>query len=368
MDEVLGSKREGKGREKIMAAVSVRNLTKSFGQTSVLDGINLEILSGEFFSVLGPSGCGKTTLLRLIAGLDIQTSGQLLIDNQDTAGVPPRERGVGLVFQNYALFPHLTVGENVAFGLRVAGLSEREITTRVERILDAVHLSHKAAANVAELSGGEQQRVAVARAIVVEPRVLLFDEPLSNLDISLRAATRKEIREIQRRTGITTIYVTHDQEEALNLSDRIAVMNRGKVEQVARPQQLYDTPASAFVAEFLGEANLLRGMYTHNERCFRSGDLRILVDNGSVDIDMRNVILAIKPEHIRLSLGASGDGIAGVVSGLEYGGFTSRVTVTVGEQMLRILSVTSDTPSLMTPGDAVTLHFRPGSCLLFPQP
>ena len=239
-----------------MATVQLDRISKSFGGNHAVAPLTLDVKEGEFFSLLGPSGCGKTTILRIIAGLESPTSGNIIINGVDVTTLTPQERNVGIVFQNYALFPHLTAFANVAYGLEVKKLPKHDIQSRVNRALSTVHLSDKAQTPVPLLSGGEQQRVAVARAVVVEPRVLLFDEPLSNLDYALRLETRAEIKRLQREAGITTIYVTHDQGEALALSDRIAVLSKGLLQQVGTPDELYFRPSNALIASFIGHANL----------------------------------------------------------------------------------------------------------------
>ncbi|MBF9235762.1 ABC transporter ATP-binding protein [Microvirga alba] len=241
--------------------LSIRGLTKRYpthgeGITVVSD-VSFDVGNGEFFTMLGPSGCGKTTTLRMIAGLEEASSGAILIDGQDTTNVPARRRNVGMVFQSYALFPHLPVFENVAYGLRIRNLPETEIRAKVGEILDLLALSPLADRLPGQLSGGQQQRVSIARALVYRPPVLLLDEPLANLDAKLRVQMRDEIRRIQRALGIMVLYVTHDQEEAMAVSDRIAVFERGRVAQIGSPTEIYDTPASHFVADFIGKANFL---------------------------------------------------------------------------------------------------------------
>jgi len=245
------------------AAVSVRldRLTKRFGPVIAVDEVTLALPPGKLTTFLGPSGCGKTTTLRVIAGLEPPTRGRVFIDEEDVTLLPTSARGVTMVFQSYALFPHLTVFENIAYGLRIARIPRSEISARVEQVLDLVGLPGVGTRFPAQLSGGQQQRVALARALVMKPKVLLFDEPLSNLDAKLRKRVRAEIRELQQRLGVTSVYVTHDQAEALTLSDMIVVMNQGRVEQVGTPADLYRKPASWFVADFVGEANLLPGAY-----------------------------------------------------------------------------------------------------------
>lgn len=235
----------------------LESLTKRFGETAAVADLSLEVRPGEFLTLLGPSGCGKTTTLRMIAGFETPTAGRILFDGKDITGLSPQRRGFGMVFQSYALFPHLDVFENVAFGLRTQRRSRTEIRRRVEEALALVDLAGYGGRRVQELSGGQQQRVALARALAPEPRVLLLDEPLSNLDAALRERTRDELRALLRRVGITAIFVTHDQEEAFALSDRIAVMRDGHLQQVDSPEALYQRPANPFVASFLGRANFL---------------------------------------------------------------------------------------------------------------
>src|SRR6266850_6926801 len=231
-------------------------LTKRYSPQVSVGPISFEVYEGEFFSLLGPSGCGKTTTLRCIAGFERLSQGSIRLHGERLDGKPPHRRDVGLVFQNYALFPHLTVFDNIAFGLRLRRLAKSEIGDRVGRVLQLVDLAEMAARFPAQLSGGQQQRVAIARSLVLEPRILMFDEPLSNLDFKLRIQMREELRNLQRRLGKTAIYVTHDQTEALALSDRIAVLSHGHIEQIGTPDEIYEQPATAFVAEFIGSSNL----------------------------------------------------------------------------------------------------------------
>ncbi len=240
--------------------LELRALTKHFPAHAAVNGIALEVGRGEFFSLVGPSGCGKTTTLRLIAGFETPTAGDILLNGRSLNGLPPYRRNVSTVFQNYALFPHLTVAENVSFGLRRrGGLSEAAIRSKVEGTLALLQLSGKESRTPAQISGGERQRVALARSLVLEPQVLLLDEPLSALDPKLRKQVRKELKELQRRVGIAFLFITHDQEEALSLSNRMAVMNGGRLEQIGTPQELYVQPQSRFIADFLGEVNWIEG-------------------------------------------------------------------------------------------------------------
>lgn len=239
--------------------ISIRNVGLSFGDTAVLKGVDLEITPGEFFAFLGPSGSGKSTLLRAIAGFGPKPSGEIRVGGEDITGLPPWKRNVGMVFQNYALWPHMTVRKNVAFGLEERRFPKREIDERVDKALNLVSLRDLADRRPSQLSGGQQQRIALARTVAVEPSVLLLDEPLSNLDANLRVQMRRDILRLQRKLGLTTIFVTHDQEEANTTSDRIAVLDQGVIQQVGTPLQLYDQPVNRFVASFLGTANILDG-------------------------------------------------------------------------------------------------------------
>jgi len=281
--------------------VQLQNVGLAFGNNVVLHDINLQIEPGEFFAFLGPSGSGKSTLLRLIAGFGPQPTGQVMIGGEDVTRLPPWKRHVGMVFQNYALWPHMTVRKNVAFGLEERKLPTNEIHDRVEAALDVVGLGEFAERRPSQLSGGQQQRVALARTIVVEPRVLLLDEPLSNLDANLRIRMRREIRELQQRLGITTIFVTHDQEEANTIADRMAVLNEGILQQVGTPMMLYDQPANRFVAQFLGTANLIQGKMREmvNGPVF-AADCGIQIPL-SADIPLAQKSTAVfRPQHLRI--------------------------------------------------------------------
>jgi ABC-type Fe3+/spermidine/putrescine transport system ATPase subunit len=280
-----------------VSELRLARLEKRYGATAAVAGIDLEVREGEFMTLLGPSGCGKTTTLGLIAGFFSPTAGEIYLAGKPVAGLPPFKRDIGVVFQDYALFPHMTAGENVAFGLRMRNVAPAGIEQRVRAALELVQLTGLAERRPLELSGGQRQRVALARALVIQPAVLLLDEPLSNLDLKLREEMRVEIAGLQRRLGITTVFVTHDQGEALVMSDRIAVMNAGRLEQVGRPAEIYERPASRFVAEFIGRMNFF-------------------TDAG------RNV--AIRPERARLAKYRPADGFAraGKVSQVLYLGAT----------------------------------------------
>lgn len=280
-------------------AVRLEGIRKRFGDTVAVAGVDLEIQSGEFFSLLGPSGCGKTTLLRMIAGFDAPDEGRILIAGQDMRGVPPYRRPVNTVFQNYALFPHLTVEQNIAFGLRMKRMPKDQIAKRVGWALELVNMQGLETRRPHQLSGGQKQRVALARALVNEPEVLLLDEPLSALDLKLRQELRVELMNLKERLGITFIFVTHDQEEALVMSDRIAVMNRGKVEQVGPAEDVYELPKTPFVAKFLGDSNLIPATALEPRRV-RTPLGEFVLDEEDALTPGQEVLLSIRPEKIRL--------------------------------------------------------------------
>jgi spermidine/putrescine transport system ATP-binding protein len=282
----------------VSAAVELEGVSKAFGDVHAVSDMNLAITDGEFFSLLGPSGCGKTTTLRMIAGFEFPTEGSLRIQGVEMGLQPPNMRPVNTVFQSYALFPHMNVAENVAFGLHMKKVGATETASRVKRALDMVQLSHRADASSKQLSGGQQQRVALARALVNEPEVLLLDEPLGALDLKLRQAMQVELKVLQERVGITFIYVTHDQEEALTMSDRIGVMNEGRLLQVGEPQQIYEHPASRFVADFIGEINLLPATVVdhHSVRLLGGQVIKAAAGAGAGE----QVTVAVRPERLEL--------------------------------------------------------------------
>ena len=325
------------------SAVSVRleGINLSFGKTHVLKGIDLQIEPGEFFAFLGPSGCGKTTLLRLIAGFESAQTGQVIIGGKEVSYLPPWQRNLGMVFQSYALWPHMTIRKNVAFGLEERHVSRREINTRVDRALDLVGLLELADRRPSQLSGGQQQRVALARTIVIEPQVLLLDEPLSNLDAKLRVQMRRELRQLQRKLSLTTIFVTHDQEEANTTADRIAVINDGIVQQIGTPMDLYDKPANLFVANFLGVANVVAGsMEAADGRfIFRSSDGAVVVPvtdglKGAGSIIFRPQNLTIQKQDAEAMPGAIQ--LPGTVEHKEFLGSVVRYQVSVGGHLLLV--------------------------------
>jgi putative spermidine/putrescine transport system ATP-binding protein len=295
-------------------ALSLRRLRKTFGPVVAVDDVSLDAAPGEFLSLLGPSGCGKSTILRMVAGLLEPDRGQIVLAGEDITRVAVHRRNVGLVFQSYALFPHMTVFDNVGFGLRRRGVAEGELRPRVERMLELVRLGPLGARHPRELSGGQQQRVALARALVTEPRVLLLDEPLSNLDALLRDEMRVELKRLQERLGATMIFVTHDQAEALILSDRVAVMDAGRVEQVGKPEDVYRRPATAFVARFLGRSNFLAGTVAssdaHGIAVALDGGLSVVAAPRQDVKPGERVQAAIRQENIRLIPEGAGSDLA----------------------------------------------------------
>jgi iron(III) transport system ATP-binding protein len=286
--------------------VNINNVTKKYGNFTAVTEFSLKIKKGEFFTLLGPSGCGKTTLLRMIAGFNSIEDGEILFDDLDISKIPAHKRDIGMVFQNHALFPHLSIYKNVEYGLNARKVSADKRKERVLRALELVQIEHLKDKMPYELSGGQQQRVALARAIVIEPKILLMDEPLSNLDAKLRIQMRSIIKKLQTKLGITTIYVTHDQEEALAISDRIAVMDKGKIKQIGKPEQIYRYPENKFVSNFIGTSNLLDGTYSN-------GKIKILDYSFSKKLKIKDnsgVLVSIRPEQFTFS---NNDGIKGEI-------------------------------------------------------
>jgi spermidine/putrescine ABC transporter ATP-binding subunit len=286
--------------------ISFRNVSKRWGSTVGVDNVSLDIQPGEFFALLGPSGCGKTTLLRMLAGLEVPTEGHILIDGEDMGDIPPNKRAVNMVFQSYAVFPHMTVADNVAYGLKIEGVPQPERDRRVQEALDLVQLGHLAARMPDQLSGGQRQRVALARALVKKPKVLLLDEPLSALDAKLREAMRFELSQLQQKVGITFIMVTHDQTEALAIACRVAVMNKGSIAQLGTPSDLYEFPASRFVADFIGSVNMFEGKLISDKpdeatvACPELEPHRVHVPHAVLGQGTSSVWVAIRPEKMNL--------------------------------------------------------------------
>ncbi len=338
------------------------DLVKRFGGFTAVDGVNLDIPAGKFFSLLGPSGCGKTTTLRMVGGFEEPTSGQVLLDGVDIVSTPPNRRHINTVFQSYALFPHMTVFDNVAFGLRRAHVDHADIKRRVAEVLDQVEMSRFTARKPAQLSGGQQQRVALARALVLKPEVLLLDEPLGALDAKLRRQLQIEIKALQEQVGITFIYVTHDQEEAITMSDRIAVMNAGHVEQEAPPRVIYEEPSTAFVANFLGVSNLFEANATGPSGAGVAVELApgMSVEAQQGEVGRRGAVqVVIRPERVRIDrAGETGaNRIAATVTRTVYIGNGVRVFVELATGQPVVALVASADDSAMPawkPGDSVT--------------
>ncbi|KWV58668.1 Fe3+/spermidine/putrescine ABC transporter ATP-binding protein [Bradyrhizobium macuxiense] len=351
-----------------MASLSIENLTKRFGTSVAVDGLDLAVQEGELVALLGPSGCGKTTTLRMVAGFLPPTSGRVLFDTEDVTRLPAHKRSTGMVFQSYALFPHMTAAQNVGFGLEMRGLGAAERQAQIEKVLKLVRLSHLAARFPRELSGGQQQRVALARALVIKPKLFLLDEPLSNLDAKLRAEVRIEIRALQQRLGLTTLMVTHDREEALTMADRLVVMESGRVRQIGSPRDLYDAPQDAFVADFVGRCNILAGR-RESETQFRTESGLVL----SVDIapnESKNAnAFALRPERISIQPGAKGD-LHGAVQAVTYLGSQTEYHVRIGEEIFVVIQQTPDANEPLAsvrPEDQVSLHWDRKSPRLVPQ-
>ena len=347
-----------------MAEVELQQLRREFGDVVALEGMDLSIATGEFLSFLGPSGCGKTTALRLIAGFERPTSGRVLVDGRDMSGVKPNRRGMGMVFQAYSLFPNMTAERNVEFGLRIRGDTKGDRRGRVTELLELVGLTDAAKRYPHQLSGGMQQRVALARALAIEPTVLLLDEPLSALDAKVRVQLREEIRRIQTRLGITTIYVTHDQEEALSISDRVAVMSRGRIEQIATPAQIYGAPGTPFVAEFVGTMNRVHATVSDPV----DGELDVSGTAVSVDAArgrMRGerVMLLVRPETVELEAATDGGGLVGEVLSHTFLGSVTRLHVhTASAEWSADLS--TERASALPVGARVRLSFPAASAQL----
>ena len=335
-----------------MSLLSLNNISKRFDQTTAVESVSLTVERGEFFGLLGPSGCGKTTTLRMIAGLETPDSGTIHFEERDITLLSPEKRGFGMVFQNYALFPHLNVFENVAFGLRARHKPKAEVVTAVSAALELVQLPGYEKRRIDELSGGQQQRVAIARAIAIEPALLLFDEPLSNLDVALREETRSELRELVERLGLTAVYVTHDQEEAFALCDRISVMMGGRILQTGKPRELYEHPAQISVARFLGRNNLIKVMRLSSSKATVT-EFKTLAGGHTLQLPAAHdelaplnqpCSLAIRPEHLRLSRTnpERPNVVAAQVNEINFAGATSSVKLNANGLQLEALLLQPD--------------------------
>ena len=340
--------------------LSIQHVKKSFGQTTVVQDFNLDVGPGEFVSFLGPSGCGKTTVLRMVAGFEEPTSGKIVIGGKDVTRLRPNQRNIGMVFQAYALFPNLTVAQNIGFGLKIAGASRADIDARVKEMLGIIKLPEFGDRYPYQLSGGQQQRIALARALAPKPKVLLLDEPLSALDAKVRVSLRDEIRSIQKKLGITTIFVTHDQEEALSISDRIVVMYGGKAEQVGTPFEIYNRPATKFVANFVGTLNVLEGTVSDAS----AGTVTVNAEqlslknklNGSKTGD--TLSLALRPEAISLGRHAGHDSsLTGKIADVHFLGSVIRVRVGLGDSTVSLDTFNNSSTPPPSVGDKAEISF-----------
>ncbi|MBT2217567.1 ABC transporter ATP-binding protein [Virgibacillus dakarensis] len=361
-----------------MSTVNLSEITKRFGDVTAVKGLDLLIKEGEFFTFLGPSGCGKTTTLRMIAGFYYPTEGKVKFNDKDMTRVAPEKRNTGMVFQNYALFPHMTVFENVAFGLKVRKISKTEIKKKVGDVLKKVRLDQYIGRQVSQLSGGQQQRVALARALVIEPDILLLDEPLSNLDAKLREEMRTEILRLQREYGITTIYVTHDQVEALTMSDRIAVFNIGKCHQVGTPTEIYNKPVNDFVAKFIGETNLLPVSFKEHKdtkSVFYTPDMdqSIFVDNSELNIasytNEDKLFMSVRPEAVKIDTDKlDGNNVfTGNVSLVQFTGEAVHTYVKMNDQItIKTTNLNKGPSTYLVEGTEVNVQFPENQIRVIP--
>ena len=343
-----------------MAFLELNAVQKKFGATTAVEGFNLQVERGEFVSFLGPSGCGKTTTLRMVAGFEMPTAGAIVIDGADMTYVPPSKRNVGMVFQSYALFPNMVVADNIGFGLQVARRPQHEVKQRVQEMLALIKMEEFGNRYPHQLSGGQQQRVALARALAIHPHVLLLDEPLSALDAKIRVALRAEIRAIQRQLNITTVYVTHDQEEALSLSDRVVVMNKGRIEQVGSPFDIYNSPRTRFVASFVGTLNVMEAVVRDRESGVLAIDDQMIRTsqhlNGASPGD--TIAVALRPERISLGHGTAGENVLnGTVENISFLGAIVRIQVRTGKNVLFLDTFNDPHLALARIGDGVQVTF-----------
>ena len=343
-------------------SVSLRDLTRAFGAARALNEMSLEIAPGELVALLGPSGCGKTTALRIVAGFEYADAGQVLIDGKDVSGVPAAKRDMGMVFQSYSLFPNMSALDNVAFGLRMRKVGGGARRKRAAELLDMVGLSAQAGQWPHQLSGGQQQRVALARALAIEPRVLLLDEPLSALDAKVRLQLREQIRTLQQRLGTTTLFVTHDQEEALSMADRVGVMRAGRLEQVAEPAELYSRPATAFVAEFVGTMNRLPAELGGGGTVVTVLGTTVPTQEGGPSSGPVDAL--VRPENLTVAVAEGGDGI---VTGRTFLGAVTRVAVRLSGDTEVAVDVSSAAAAAMAPGTAVQVSLPAAPVLVAPR-
>jgi spermidine/putrescine ABC transporter ATP-binding subunit len=366
---------ETAGAASAPSALQLNRVSRAFTGHLAVDDVSLDVRQGEFVTLLGPSGCGKTTILRMVAGFEEPTSGQILVGGKPVSGVPPYRRPIGIVFQNLALFPHMTVEGNIAFGLEVLKTPRAEIRARVDEALALIGLAGLGGRRVHQISGGQRQRVALARALVTRPTVLLLDEPLGALDLKIRRQLQIELKRIQRQVGTTFVFVTHDQEEALTMSDRIAVMNQGRVEQLGTPADIYDRPLTAFVARFIGDTNLLEGRVTRREGDWAWIDLPSLGATMPARIGVKDlrvgeaVALAIRPENASLSKpnAAGSDLPTGTVEEAVYAGAYMRLRVRArNAELLVNVPVAPSSAATVEVGDVVAIGWAPENCVLQP--
>lgn len=339
--------------------VELKNVVKKYGKKTIVKNVNLDVYEGEFLTLLGPSGCGKTTILRLISGLETVTEGSVYIDGVDVTNLPASKRQVNTIFQNFALFPHMTVYENISFGLRMRKVSEDEIDKEVKKIIKLVKLEGFEDRYPKELSGGQQQRVAVARGVVMKPKVLLLDESLGALDLKLKKQMQIELKRIQKRLGMTFIYVTHNQEEALTMSDRIVIINKGIIEQNDTPKNIYKNPSTKFVADFIGESNIFEGKIISkiDEKCYvQINDDLILIINDEGYKNKEEVTLMVRPEDIKISENNLKDSVKGTVEDYIYDGAITKLVVNINNK-LKIKVTTFDDTSFEE-GEIVYLKFN----------
>lgn len=352
----------------------LKSLVKVFGAGenafTAVDNVNIDVKEGELVTLLGPSGCGKTTTLRMVAGFELPTSGRILIDGDEVSLTPPNRRPTTMVFQNYALFPHLTVFENIAFGLKIRRDSTQDVRKKTEKIMRLVGLEEFEERSPAQLSGGQQQRVSLARSLVMEPKVLLLDEPLSNLDAKLRVSTRLEIRKIQQRVGITSVYVTHDQEEAMTLSDRVVIMHQGKIMQTGPPQEIYAYPASRFVADFIGKANFLDGRVvgkaSDNELVLEIiGKIFTVTLQKDTFSEGDRVLLVLRPESIKLEP-IRPDTLIGIIQEAVYLGSQMVYMVEMEKNTLTVEIANPQEHMIFKTGEEVSINFQDKSLHILP--
>ncbi len=341
--------------------LSVEHVSKRFGAVVALEDVSLEVGEGEFFALLGPSGCGKTTLMRLIAGFETPDAGRVVLAGADLSGTPPHRRPINMMFQSYALFPHLNVFDNIGFGLRRRGAGREEVARRVDRMLEIVQLQGFAGRRIEQLSGGQKQRVALARALAPGPSLLLLDEPLGALDRKLREETQFQLKDIQRRLKTSFVIVTHDQDEALALADRIAIMRQGNVEQIGPPFEIYERPANRFVAGFVGATNMIEGRISRDGGAFFVAPFGRLERSDRALPDGARAALSLRPQQIKIR--RDGDGIPGVVEDVAFRGETTQLRIGVeGQEALRVSCARE---AGFAPGEAVRIEIAPDAGVLF---